>query len=95
MPLAPRGLAAHAISMCKLHDDLLPRGDEPTLDTLARHVVYVVHDILQLVKENGSIHKVAHNAEKAAKQGKNVLWPTTPTDLLPYGADPSICRVSL
>ncbi|KAJ6588359.1 hypothetical protein B0H19DRAFT_1301069 [Mycena capillaripes] len=73
----------------KLHD-LVPRGEEPTLDTLARHVVAVVHAILQPAKQKGGVHKVAHNAKKAAKQRKNVLWPKKPSDLLPYGPDSSV-----
>ncbi|KAJ7130186.1 hypothetical protein C8R44DRAFT_62039 [Mycena epipterygia] len=73
----------------KVHD-LLPRGDSPNMDTLTRHIVSVVHTILQPVKEKGGVHKVAHNAEKAAKQGKNVLWPTKPSDLLPYGPESSV-----
>ncbi|KAJ7704325.1 hypothetical protein B0H17DRAFT_1193572 [Mycena rosella] len=65
----------------KLHD-LLPRGaEEPNIDTFTRHVP---------VKEKGGVHKVAHNAEKAAKQGKNVLWPTKPSDLLPFGPESSV-----
>ncbi|KAJ7481569.1 hypothetical protein FB451DRAFT_131376 [Mycena latifolia] len=74
----------------KLHD-LVPRAnEEPNLDTLTRHIVSVVHAVLQPVKEKGGVHKVAHNAEKAAKQGKNVLWPTKPSDLLPYGPESSV-----
>ncbi|KAJ7625076.1 hypothetical protein DFH06DRAFT_747148 [Mycena polygramma] len=73
----------------KLHN-LVPRREEPTLDTVARHIVSVVHAILQPVKEKGGVHKVAHNAEKAAKQGKSVLWPTKPSDLLPYGPESSV-----
>ncbi|KAJ7747943.1 hypothetical protein DFH07DRAFT_574171 [Mycena maculata] len=73
----------------KLHD-ILPKGDEPDINTVSRHVVSVVHAVLQPVREKGGVHKVAHNAEKAAKQGKNVLWPTKPADLLPYGPDSSV-----
>ncbi|KAJ7507243.1 hypothetical protein B0H11DRAFT_196296 [Mycena galericulata] len=73
----------------KLHD-ILPLGDELNIDTFTRHVVSVVHTILQPVKEKGGVHKVAHNAEKAAKQGKKVLWPTKPADLLPYGPETSV-----
>ncbi|KAJ7135392.1 hypothetical protein C8R43DRAFT_616254 [Mycena crocata] len=72
----------------QLHD-LPPRADQPNLDTVMRHVVSAVHAVLQPVKEKGGVHKVAHNAEKAAKQGKNVLWPKKTSDLLPYGPESS------
>ncbi|KAJ7704339.1 hypothetical protein B0H17DRAFT_1126702 [Mycena rosella] len=75
----------------KLHDLTLQGGViEPSIDRFMGHIVAVVHGVLQPAKEKGGIHKVAHNAEKAAKQGKNVLWPTKPSDLLPFGPESSV-----
>lgn len=49
----------------------------------------VLGSALQPAKDE-SVHRVSRNAEKAARVGKPVMWPTKPQDLLPYGVEESV-----
>lgn len=86
---------------CDMQDPFIRNlhGIEPefksTLNTFTDQVVAVVSNVLQPVRERGGLHKVERNAEKAVRQGKNLLWPVKPTDLLPYGPESSVRLILL
>lgn len=64
--------------------------DQPcSYSDLGQLLFVVVHNALQPARDE-SIHKVSRNAEKAARAGKPIMWPTKPQDLLPYGAEASV-----
>ena len=65
------------------------KGKPCSYSDLGQLLFVVVHNALQPARD-GSIHKVSRNAEKAARAGKPIMWPTKSQDLLPYGAKESM-----
>jgi hypothetical protein len=75
----------HAVS-----DSARDNEAEPcSYSTLGQLLFVVIHNALQPARDE-NIHKISRNAMKAARAGKQVLWPTKPHELLPYGAKASV-----
>src|ERR1700729_2886887 len=67
----------HVISDSARHN----KGEPCPFSELGYVLFVVIHNALQPARDE-SIHKVSHNAAKAARTGKQIMWPTNPHELL-------------
>ena len=75
----------HVVSDSARHN----KGEPCPYSELGYMLFVVINNALQCARDE-SIHEVSHNATDATRAGGQVMWPTKPHDLLPYGAKASI-----
>ncbi|GJE98870.1 zinc finger MYND domain-containing protein [Phanerochaete sordida] len=94
--------AQMSVCSCDLSDERVAQMHQKaskSADCSYKHLGWMlacqVHNVLQPVRDEGNLHKVERNQQRAERRGKSVPWPRSPRDVLPYGAEASIAALAV